>query len=276
MNKHSPPLVPPRAVTAFKESLKDSTIAHLDDFFQDLGFDFSTEAEDAEQVSSVRRKRAAGYIGSLDLTNPRDAKRLVGAMECWLQEREAAEPTFRDGIDRLIRQLGNEGLYWRDGCLDMPTLLGLPALPFREMLANLGTAHITQEVDRILASLDDDPEDAITASRALVEATCKTVLEELGEPFSEKADLPALYKQTALKLGIDPTQHEAGIYKQILQGLVSTIQGLAEVRNVLGDAHGKGRAAVRARPRHARVAAGAAWTVCTFLAETLAERQHLG
>lgn len=264
-------LISRRALTAFKEESKSSTLAQIDDFFQDLGFAFSSEAEEAETVSSVRRRRAAGYLATLDLTRVRDAHRLVDAMERWIRHVESLDAHFPDGADFFLRQLANEGIYWREGSLRVPSLTELPALPFREALATLGAQHIADEVDRILASLDHDPEDAVTASRSLVESTCKAVLEELGQPVSDKDDLPVLYKKTALALGIDPTQHEAGIHKQILQGLVSTVQGLAEVRNVLGDAHGKTRAAARARPRHARVAAGAAWTIATFLAETLAE-----
>ncbi len=270
------PLISRRAVTAFKEELKSSTLAQIDDFFADLGFAFSADAEEAENVSSVRRRRVAGYIATLDLTEVRDARRLADAIERWIRHVESLDSHFRDGLDFFIRQLANEGIYWRDGSLDVPSLTTLPALPFREALSALGAQHITDEIDRILASLDDDPEDAVTASRSLVESTCKAILEELGEPVSDKDDLPVLYKKTAVALGIDPTQHEAGIHKQILQGLVSTIQGLAEVRNVLGDAHGKRRSAARAKPRHARVAAGAAWTVSTFLVETLAECRGYG
>jgi hypothetical protein len=267
-------LISRRAVTAFKEALISSTLREIDDFFQGLGFSFSPEAEEGENVSSVRRRRAAGYVATLDLTQIRDARRLIDAMERWIRDVESLDTHFRDGLDYFIRQLANEGIYWREGILNVPSLSELPALPFREVLATLGAQHITDEVDRILASLDDDPEDAVTASRALVESTCKAILEDLGEPVSDRDDLPVLYKKTAIALAIDPTQYEAGIHKQILQGLVSTVQGLAEVRNVLGDAHGKRRGAARAKPRHARVAAGAAWTVATFLVETLRDRRQ--
>lgn len=63
------------------------------------------------------------------------------------------------------------------------------------------------------------------------------------------------------------------VYRQILQGLTSAVQGLAELRSKLGDAHGRGRVALRACPRHARMAAGAAATVATFLVETLDQRR---
>jgi hypothetical protein len=71
---------------------------------------------------------------------------------------------------------------------------------------------------------------------------------------------------------MDATQHDV-IYRQVLQGLASAVHGLAELRNKLGDAHGARRGGHRAQPRHARMAAGAAMTVATFLIETLEERR---
>ena len=51
-----------------------------------------------------------------------------------------------------------------------------------------------------------------------------------------------------------------------------SVQGLAELRNKLGHAHGRRRGGVRPQPRHARMAAAAAMAVATFLIETLEER----
>lgn len=267
------PLLNRRVVRTFKDELKSSTLEEIDDLFQDLNFEFSEEAETIENVSSVRRKRAAGYIATLDLSKPSDAKRLIAVMERRIRELQRYPEAAPNDMDWFLGELSDEGITWQHNRLDVPGLSVLPSIPFRDALVQQGAGHITDEVDRVLASIDTDPADAITAARSLVESTCKAILEELGAKFQDKDDLPVLYRKTALALGINPTQHEAGIHKQILQGLVSTVQGLAEVRNVLGDAHGKTRAAVRPQPRHARVVAGAAWTISMFLVETLAERQ---
>ncbi|CAN5689375.1 hypothetical protein BH18CHL1_BH18CHL1_03920 [soil metagenome] len=131
---------------------------------------------------------------------------------------------------------------------------------------------VNREVGRSQESVDRDPADAITAARALVETACKSVLDDLGLEVDDRDDLPSLYRKTAIALRIDATQHEV-IYRQILQGLTRSVQGLAELRNKLGDAHGPGRGSARAQPRHARMAAGAAMVVATFLIETLEERR---
>jgi predicted RNA-binding Zn ribbon-like protein len=75
-------------------------------------------------------------------------------------------------------------------------------------------SSIYEHLERIAASTDSDPGVAISGARALIEATTKLVLAELGEAYDEKADVPALVKaaQKALALHPDslaPTRPEA-------------------------------------------------------------------
>jgi hypothetical protein len=131
---------------------------------------------------------------------------------------------------------------------------------------------VAQEMLRITDNLDKDPAAAITASRALVETVCKILLEELGEPVSDTEKLPAMYKRLARALRLDPGAADAKSVS-LLQGLVTTVEGIGQVRNSLSTAHGRSSGRPAALPRHARAAAGAAATVCAFLIETAAERR---
>ncbi len=146
-----------------------------------------------------------------------------------------------------------------------------PAVPAEhgDRLRQLGE-HVGREVQRITDNVERDPADAITSARALVESVCKDVLAELGQPIPKHDDLPTLYKMTAFALKVDPTQHQA-VYRQMLQGLVSTVSGLGILRDQMGDAHGQDRTAAPPDIRHARLAAGAAMTVSVFLVEVLEE-----
>jgi hypothetical protein len=264
------PLVPRPVVEAFIACFGGTILREIDALFEDLGFEFDPSAEErAEQRGrGARRSRAAGYLAAADLSQPRDADRLLKAISLALAdwERAGGESEWSD-LKRLRRNLDLAGLAW-DGT-NLVRRLGPVPIPFAVRLEDL--EDVNREVGRILESVDRDPADAITAARALVETACKNVLEELGEPIHERDDLPALYKKTALALKVDATQHEV-IYRQILQGLTSSVQGLAELRNRLGDAHGPRRGGPRPQPRHARMAAGAAMTVATFLIETLEKR----
>lgn len=265
------PLVPRPVVEAFIACFGGTILREIDALFEDLGFEFDPSAEERaeQQGRGARRSRAAGYLAAADLTQPRDADRLLKAISLALAdwERTEGEGEWSD-LKRLRRNIDLGGFDW-DGSTLVRRIGPVPT-PFAIRLE--GLEDVNREVGRILESVDRDPADAITAARALVETACKTVLEELGEAIDERYDLPALYKKTALALRVDATQHEV-IYRQILQGLTSSIQGLAELRNKLGDAHGPRRGGPRPQPRHARMAAGAAMTVATFLIETLEERR---
>jgi hypothetical protein len=265
-------LIAPAVVTAFKICMKDyETLGTIDDFFMDLGFGFDAvaEADEQQRSSSSRRARAAGYLGTLDLTRGGDARKLLNAIAIKLSDWEHANEQGTD-LDRLRRALEINRISW-----DGQRLIPADAMAVdvaATLRRSLSSEAVAEEVQRIVSNIDSDPAAAITASRALVEASCKAVLERLGQPINDKDELPALYKKAAAALRLDPVQHEQAIYKQTLQGMVSTVQGLAEVRNALGSAHGKQAKAVRPAPRHARLAAGAAWTVATYLAETLVDR----
>lgn len=124
----------------------------------------------------------------------------------------------------MRRNLARSGLKW-DGKRVTRPATAVPE-PYADRLS--GREDVEKEVDRILESLERDPADAITASRALVETACKSVLEDLGQEVDDRDDLLTLYKKAAAALTIDPVQH-AVVYRQTLQGLASSAHGLAEL-----------------------------------------------
>lgn len=134
-------------------------------------------------------------------------------------------------------------------------------------------AHSEEYVNNVwgkaLAKRNDDPEGAITAARTLLEAVCKHILDDAKVTYDkDKTELPELYKLTAKELNIAPSQHTAEIFKQILGGVASVVNGLGGLRNKLGDAHGKGKAQVKPLPRHAQLAVNLAGATALFLIET--------
>lgn len=115
----------------------------------------------------------------------------------------------------------------------------------------------------------DDPEGAITASRTMLESTLKHILDELKETYSDKEDLPDLYKKVSQKLNLSPGNHSEQTFKQILQGIASVVVGFSSLRNKYGDAHGKGTAYVGPEKRHADLVVNLSGSACVFLVETL-------
>lgn len=140
------------------------------------------------------------------------------------------------------------------------------------ILITFDTEHVHIAWQKALERRNHDPEAAITMARTLIESVCKHILDEAGISHSDKDDLPQLYYETAKQLNLAPEQHQEKIFKQILGGCQSVIQGLGTLRNKLSDAHGKGKQAIKPSPRHAALAVNLAGSMAAFLVATWEER----
>jgi hypothetical protein len=137
-------------------------------------------------------------------------------------------------------------------------------------------AAIHDHLRRLAANVDSDPRLAVSVAKDLVESTAKLVLRERGETYTGKEDLPALVSRAQSSLGlhaagVSASNEEAKALKTILGSLASLTQGVAELRNKVGTGHGRDSVPAWVRPRHARLAAGAASTWCNLMLETLGD-----
>jgi len=152
---------------------------------------------------------------------------------------------------------------------------GAPFLPSdQQVLSRLSPESVQTVWQRALERRISDPEGAITSARGLLETVCKHILDDLAVPYDDGADLPKLYRLTSESLSIAPSQHTAQVFKQILGGCTSVVEGLAALRNRLGDAHGGGRSRVRPAPRHAQLAVNLAGAMTSFLVATWEARKN--
>lgn len=127
---------------------------------------------------------------------------------------------------------------------------------------------------KALARRNTDPEGAITVARTLLETVTKRILDEMGESYSDKDDLPKLYASVAKILNLAPNQHTEEPIKAILGGAMNLVNGIGTLRNRLSDSHGRGgKLPVKPSPRHASLAVNTAGAIATFLVETFLERQ---
>ncbi|MBI5498481.1 MAG: abortive infection family protein [Deltaproteobacteria bacterium] len=145
-----------------------------------------------------------------------------------------------------------------------------------DALARLSPEAVQSAWQKALARKDNDPEGAITAARALLEAACKHILDDLGQQYDDHADLPKLYALVAKAMNLAPSQHEEDTFKRILGGCTSVVEGLGTLRNKLGDAHGAGRRRVAPQPRHAQLAVNLAGSMTDFLVSTWEARKAGG
>ena len=144
----------------------------------------------------------------------------------------------------------------------------------------IDTAHISQQLTRMEGAVDTDPELAIGTAKEFVESICKTILDDRQVDHDKKDDLPALVKKTSKALQLTPgdisdTAKAAETIKKMLSNLGTIVQGSAELRNAYGTGHGKSKAQAESplKPRHARLAVGAAATLGVFLWETHEARE---
>ena len=133
--------------------------------------------------------------------------------------------------------------------------------------------YIKEQWDKALERRNTDPEGAITTARTLVETTCKYILDVLKIQYEDNIEFPKLYNLTAKQLNLAPQNHQEEIFKQILGGCQSVINGLGSLRNKVGDAHGKGLRHVKPHERHAKLAVNLAGTLSSFLIDTFNQKQ---
>jgi hypothetical protein len=69
-------------------------------------------------------------------------------------------------------------------------------------------------------------------------------------------------------LGIAPSQRTEQIFKQILGGCTSVVEGLGALRNRVSDAYGQGLNKIKPASRHAELAVNLAGSMALFLIST--------
>jgi hypothetical protein len=134
-----------------------------------------------------------------------------------------------------------------------------------EGLEVISSTTIRDTWNTALSRRIDDPDGAITSARSLLETVCKHILDESGIEYEQNATLPDLYRLTSTSLNLAPSQYSEHIIKRTLGGIVSTIEGIGALRNILGDAHGRGTMSEAPELRHAELAVNLSGALCTFL-----------
>jgi len=151
----------------------------------------------------------------------------------------------------------------------------------KEALSGTDVGYVSQQITRMEAAVNQDPELAIGTAKELVETCCKSILDECQVPFSKTDGLPKIVKSTVQQLELTPEDipdkaKASDTIKRLLSNLASITQGVAELRNHYGTGHGKLSVNKGLQARHAKLAVGAASTLAVFLAETHKVRKSSG
>lgn len=147
--------------------------------------------------------------------------------------------------------------------------------PYKESteLTHLFIDEQIQKCERKIA--DGDFDGAITNARSLLEAVLVSLEREMSSaPEEYDGDLVKLYRRVQKLLNLDPSRKDVSdSLKQLLSGLMSIVNGLASLRNKMGDAH---VSTSRAARHHAKLAVNASKTLADFLFETKAYQAKRG
>ena len=181
-----------------------------------------------------------------------------------------AEDRSYEGRRRIIRAAFGPAMDYAEGRSRAPADAAAS-----DVLRSFDAEGVHTVWEKALARRTADPEGAITIARTLLETVTKRILDEMGESYGDKEDLPKLYGRAAAALDLAPSQHEAEPIKMILGGAVQVANGIGTLRNRFSDAHGRGGPKpVRPTPRHASLAVNVAGALAVFLVETFLERQR--
>jgi hypothetical protein len=137
----------------------------------------------------------------------------------------------------------------------------------------VSSSYVQETWHKALERRATDPEGAITAARTLLESVCKHILDAASATYDDSADMPKLYSLTSKQLNLSPSQHTEQLFKQILGGCQTVVEGVSALRNRHSDAHGKGVSGTKPAPRHAELAVNLSGTMATFLLQTWEARK---
>ncbi len=280
-------LVSPRLLQAFREHFVGSGVLRtIEDAFAAQGI--RPKPGSADDVGGQRRQLVEECYRSLDLSDMRDARRILAVFAAELEgiEQAAADadedgpPPYgehpRRALRNFLRLLDREGLSYERGRITFNHATPLVS-ELSSHAAALDLPNVLEQLRRLEAITDTDPRLAIGTAKELVETVCKSILGERGTTVDSAWDFPKLVGEVRRALRLLPDQVDSDrrgkqAIKRVLGSLGSIAQGINELRGSYGTGHGPDGRARGLHGRHARLAVGMASTLATFLLETHREQ----
>ena len=207
-----------------------------------------------------------------------------------LRQRLTSHALVQDKLPRFVRTCRTLGEFWPFIKEQSATYAGRrrflaeqfdPVLTFLQQQAAipgtgpldctvdvLDVSHVTAAWRAALERSASDPGGAITAARTLVVTACQHILDAQGVCDADTDDLPTLYRMTSDSLNLSPSQHAEPVFREILGGCQTVVEGLEALTHSRPDASGSGPAGLRPAARHAELAINLAGTMAAFLLAT--------
>ncbi len=272
------PIISGKTRNEFREYYVGTSLREIQDAFDGGGVRCNLEYE--PPTSGQRRTLVEQYYQTVDWSDWKSVSRVVKVYESELRDlcaptwhnSEDAKANRKQVADRLLYWLKQDGFEWVNDHLVRPTKT-LVLEDLATAAHTLEGGHLASQIQRMKDAIDTDPALAIGTAKELIETVCKTILEERDKTISGTPDIPTLTKTLLKELklvpeGIHDGAKGADLIRGILRSLGTIGNDLAQLRGLYGTGHGKTANTQALKPRHAKLAVGAAATLVTFLVET--------
>lgn len=150
-----------------------------------------------------------------------------------------------------------------------------------DLKKKFSSEYMSKQIELMVSMQKTNPTNAIGTAKELIESCCKTILDELGIPWSKTDDVPQLTNKTLdalnlLPVNVQSTDQGADAIKAVLGNLRSIPSKLAEIRNPFGSGHGKSASFKGLEERHAKLAVGSSITFVDFVWSTYENQKKTG
>ena len=176
---------------------------------------------------------------------------------------------------RLRKVLAKNGLTYQINGLILKSGASPSSKTLSEILRSGDFVSIDAEFERALSSVEADPPAGITAASSLIEAICKTYIEDHNLQLPKKQNIRDLWRVVRDDLGFNPDSIADDDLKRILSGLSSIIDGVGSLRTHAGSAHGRGPNSPVVGAREARLAINAAHSLSVFIMEVWTSKSQI-
>ena len=142
-----------------------------------------------------------------------------------------------------------------------------------DLIVKFSSEYMARQIKLMVSMQRTNPTEAIGKAKELIESCCKTILDEMGIPWSKNDDVSQLSGKVLKELDllpdiIQPSDPGADSIKALLGNLRAIPSKLAELRNPYGSGHGKSASFVGLEERHAKLAVGCSITFVDFVWST--------
>lgn len=199
-------------------------------------------------------------------------KVIIEMMEVQARSHSWDEEWVEPQREKIRKALHDYGLSYMKGGYIVAIGTTAVSKSLQDIIRDRDPAGLQTEFDRIYSNVESDPPTAVTASCALLESLFRTYIEEEKLEMPSEQSIKPLWKVIRKDLNFDPAIVEDDDLKTVLSGLAAIIEGVGSLRTHKGSAHGRGKTVYKLKPRHARLAAHAAFTLASFVVEAWSER----